>query len=112
MNKVMLIGRLTKDVEVSETNSKKEIAKYTLAVRRTDEETDFIRCTAFGKTAEFAEKYFTQGLRVGIVGNIHTGSYENRDGDTIYFTDVIVETQYFADGNPESSKSNTRRNKK
>lgn len=104
MNKVILIGRLTRDPEVrySETNEKTCIARYTLAVdRRIKQEgqqnTDFIGCVAFGKSAEFAEKYFTKGTKIAITGRIHTGSYTNREGKKIYTTDVVVEDQEFAE---------------
>mgnify|MGYP002596975796 CR=1 FL=1 len=107
MNKVILMGRLTRDpdVRVSTGERQMSIARYTLAVdrrgRRTDnggEQTaDFISCVAFDRAAEFAEKYFHQGMRVLITGRIQTGSYTNKDGNKVYTTDVIVEEQEFAD---------------
>ena len=107
MNKVILMGRLTRDpdVRVSTGERQMSIARYTLAVdrrgRRTDnggEQTaDFISCVAFDRAAEFAEKYFHQGMRVLITGRIQTGSYTNKDGQKVYTTDVIVEDQEFAD---------------
>lgn len=107
MNSVNLIGRLTKDPE-SRRSKDMEVATFTLAVDRPgkDSGTDFIRCVAFGKSAEFAEDYFTKGLRVGVSGRIQTGSYENKDGDTVYTTDVIIDRLDFADGvrNPEDKE--------
>ena len=105
MNKVVLMGRLTKDPEVrySQGNSSMAIARYTLAVdrrfkREGDEQTaDFIGCVAFGKSAEFAEKYFHKGIKIAITGRIQTGSYTNKDGVKVYTTEVVVEDQEFAE---------------
>lgn len=105
MNKVILMGRLTRDPEVRYSTSgdgQLAIARYTLAVdrrfRRDGEQTaDFIRCVAFGRSGEFAEKYFHQGTKVVITGRIQTGSYTNRDGQKVYTTDVVVEDQEFAE---------------
>ena len=115
MNKVILMGRLTRDpdVRVSTGERQMSIARYTLAVdrrgRRTDnggEQTaDFISCVAFDRAAEFAEKYFHQGMRVLITGRIQTGSYTNKDGQKVYTTDVIVEDQEFAESK-SASESN------
>ena len=100
MNKVILMGRLTRDPEVrySAGDNSMAIARYTLAVdrrfKRDGEATDdFIGCVAFGRSAEFAEKYFRQGLKVVVSGRIQTGSYTNRDGQKVYTTDVVVEDQ-------------------
>ena len=107
MNKVVLMGRLTKDPVLRYSNQGPEqmaIANFTLAVDRKQRNqdgahlADFIPCTAFGKAGEFAEKYFRQGLRVLVSGRIQTGSYKNRDGQKVYTTTVIVEEQEFADG--------------
>ena len=104
MNKVILMGRLTRDPEVrySAGDNSMAIARYTLAVdrrfKRDGEATaDFIGCVAFGRSAEFAEKYFRQGLKVVVSGRIQTGSYTNRDGQKVYTTDVVVEDQEFAE---------------
>ena len=104
MNKVILMGRLTRDPEVrySAGENALAIARYTLAVdrrfRRDGEATaDFISCVSFGRTAEFAEKYFRQGLKIIVSGRIQTGSYTNRDGQKVYTTDVVVEEQEFAE---------------
>lgn len=104
MNKVVLMGRLTRDPEVrySQGENSVAIARYTLAVRRKfhregEPEADFINCLCFGKPAEFVEKYFRQGMQVTISGRIQTGSYTNRDGVKVYTTEVVVEEQEFAE---------------
>ena len=104
MNKVVLVGRLTRDPEVrySQGNNATAVARYTVAVdrrfKRDGEPTaDFIPCVVFGRSAEFAEKYFRQGMRVSISGRIQTGSYTNKDGVKVYTTEVIVEDQEFAE---------------
>ena len=117
MNKVILVGRLTRDPEVrySQGDHATAVARYTVAVdrrfKRDGEPTaDFIPCVVFGRSAEFAEKYFRQGLRVSISGRIQTGSYTNKDGVKVYTTEVIVEEQEFAESRAESdaSKANQR----
>lgn len=104
MNKAILMGRLTRDPETKQANETK-VARYRLAVDRRfkKDEADFINCVAFGKSAEFAEKYLKQGTKVVVTGRIQTGSYTNREGATVYTTDVIVEDQEFA----ESKKTET-----
>ena len=109
MNKVILMGRLTRDPEVrySAGENALAIARYTLAVdrrfRRDGEATaDFISCVVFGRGAEFAEKYFHQGIRIVVSGRIQTGSYTNKDGVKVYTTEVIVEEQEFAESRAES----------
>jgi single-strand DNA-binding protein len=102
MNKVILLGRLTKDAEVrySQGSEPMAIARYTLAVdrRKKDENSaDFISCVAFGKSAEFAEKYLYKGIKIAVEGRIRTGSYTNKDGKKIYTTDVVVESTEFAE---------------
>ena len=106
MNKVVLMGRLTRDPDVRYTRGERAIAvaNYTLAVDRRGRKSqegepnaDFIPCTAFDKAGEFAEKYFRQGMRVLISGRIQTGSYTDRDGRKVYTTQVIIEEQEFAD---------------
>ena len=106
MNKVILMGRLTRDPEVrySQGDNAMAIARYTLAVDRrfnrnnNDENSaDFIGCVAFGRQAEFAEKYLRQGTKIAIIGRIQTGSYTNREGRKVYTTDVVVEEQEFAE---------------
>ena len=104
MNKVILMGRLTRDPEVRYGNGENgtAVARYTLAVDRRfkrdgEQSADFIGCVAFGKSAEFAEKYLRQGTRIVLSGRIQTGSYTNRDGQKVYTTDVVVEEQEFAE---------------
>ena len=111
MNKVILMGRLTRDPEVrySAGESGTAIARYTLAVdrrfKRDGEATaDFISCVSFGRTAEFAEKYFRQGLKIIVSGRIQTGSYTNNSGQKVYTTDVVVEEQEFAEGKNSSQQ--------
>ena len=118
MNKVILMGRLTRDPNVHYTagDNPMGIARYTLAVdrriKRDGEATaDFISCAAFGKAAEFAEKYFRQGIRIVVSGRIQTGSYTNRDGNKVYTTDVVVEEQEFAESkNNAAGNSNAQDN--
>ena len=112
MNKVILMGRLTRDPEVrySQGANATAVARYSLAVdrrfKRDGEPTaDFINCVSFGKTAEFAEKYFRQGLKVVVTGRIQTGSYTNKDGVKVYTTDVVVEEQEFAESKAASENS-------
>ena len=102
MNKVILMGRLTRDPDVrySQGENASAFARYTLAVDRRfrrdgDATADFIGCVAFGRQAEFAEKYLRQGTKIAITGRIQTGSYTNRDGQKVYTTDVVVEEQEF-----------------
>ena len=106
MNKVILMGRLTRDPEVrySQGENSTAIARYTLAVDRRfrrnndgEQSADFIGCVAFGRSAEFAEKYFRQGLKVIVTGRIQTGSYTNKEGQKVYTTDVVVEENEFAE---------------
>ena len=104
MNKVILMGRLTRDPEVrySQGAEPMAIARYTLAVDRRgkrnegDQTADFINCVAFARAGEFTEKYFRQGMRVLVTGRIQTGSYTNKDGQKVYTTDVVIEDQEFA----------------
>lgn len=110
MNKVILMGRLTRDPEVRYSNSGTTVAQYTLAVdrmhKRENEPTaDFLRCVAFNKTAELAEQYFHKGIKLVVTGHLQTGSYTNRDGQTVYTTDVIVESQEFAESKSASSQA-------
>ena len=104
MNKVILMGRLTKNPEIKYAGKENDmaVARYTLAVNRRykrdgEQEADFISCITFGKSAEFAQKYLHKGMRIVIGGRISTGSYKDKDGKTIYTTDVIVEEHEFAE---------------
>lgn len=102
MNSIQLVGRFTADPDVRYTEGGLSVARFTLAVdRRFKKEdgptADFPRCVAFGKTAEFIEKYFSKGMRIGVTGRIQTGSYENKDGVKVYTTDVLVENCEFVE---------------
>ena len=104
MNKVVLMGRLTRDPEVryGAGENSTAVARYTIAVDRRfkrdgERNTDFIGCVAFGRNAEFAEKYLRQGTKIVLTGRIQTGSYTNRDGQKVYTTDIVVEEQEFAE---------------
>jgi len=112
MNRVILMGRLTKDPDVrySQGNNPMAIARYTLAVERKfkrdgEANADFINCIAFGKNGEFAEKYLHKGIKIAVVGRIQTGSYTNKDGVKVYTTDVVVEEQEFAESKNSNSGS-------
>ena len=112
MNRVMLIGRLTRDHEIhySGNENSTAVARYTLAVRRLyqkeeGQDSDCITCVTVGKSAEFAEKYFRQGIKIAITGRIQTGSYTNKDGMKVYTTDVVVEEQEFAESKNASGAS-------
>ena len=119
MNKAILMGRLTRDPEVRYSSGERSIAiaRYTLAVDRgfkrggdsSEQTADFVPCIAFDKAGEFAEKYFRQGMRVLVSGRIQTGSYTNKEGQKVYTTEVIIDTQEFADSKEESTGG---RNKK
>lgn len=93
MNKVMLIGRLTREPEIKATSTGKTVAAFTLAVNRRKKEdpADFIQCKAFDKTAEVVQKYCQKGKQVCVLGRIQTGSYENKEGRKIYTTDIMVD---------------------
>ena len=115
MNKVILMGRLTRDPEVrySQGETPLAIARYSLAVDRRgarsaggdDQTADFINCVAFGRAGEFAEKYFRKGVKILIAGRIQTGSYK-KDGVTVYTTDVVVEEQEFAESKGNNNQNN------
>ena len=110
MNKVILMGRLTRDPDIRYTqgDNSMAVARYTLAVdrRRTNadgqREADFISCIAFGKQGEFAERYLHQGTKIAAAGRIQTGSYTNKDGQKVYTTDVVIEEQEFAESKSAS----------
>lgn len=120
MNKVTLIGRLTKDPDVrySTGENTTAVARYSLAVDRKykkdgEANADFINCIAFGKNGEFAEKYLHKGTKIAVVGRIQTGSYTNKDGQKVYTTDVVVEEHEFCESRnasnsaPENSSSDS-----
>lgn len=107
LNKCLLCGRLTKDVEVRTGDTM--VAKYSLAVDRKyskgdEKQTDFINCVCFGKTAEFAEKYLKKGTKIIVVGRIQTGSYTNKDGQKVYTTDIVVEEHEFCESAQKSEQ--------
>lgn len=113
MNKVILMGRLTRDPEIRYSSGENgtAVGRYTLAVDRRykkagEATADFINCVVFGKSAEFAEKYLRQGIKIAITGRIQTGSYTNREGVKVYTTDVVVEEQEFAEGKRVSKENN------
>ena len=115
MNKVILMGRLTREPDVrysQNADGSMAVARYTLAVDRrrgrnsdNEQSADFISCVAFGRAGEFAEKYLHQGTKIVVTGRIQTGSYTNKDGQRVYTTDVVVEEQEFAESK-SASESN------
>lgn len=112
MNKVILMGRLTRDPEVRYSSGENAlaIARYTLAVDRrfhkdNEASADFIGCVAFGKGGEFAEKYLKQGIKIVVTGRIQTGSYTNREGQKVYTTEIVVEDQEFAESKAASQNN-------
>lgn len=115
MNKVILMGRLTKDPDMRGEGTSL-CARYTLAVDRKysknneEKQTDFINCVVFSKGAEFAEKYFKKGTKVLITGRIQTGSYTNKDGAKVYTTDIVCEEQEFAESKGAGSGENSQEN--
>ena len=115
MNKVILMGRLTRDPEVRYTqgDNAMTIARYSLAVDRRfkrdgEPDADFIKCVAFGKSGEFTEKYLKKGTKVTVVGRIQTGSYTNKDGQKVYTTDVVVEEAEFVESKNSGSSDNNQ----
>ena len=114
MNKVILMCRLTRDPEVrySQGDNATAIAKFALAVNRktkreNETSADYINCISFGRSAEFAEKYFRKGTKIVILGRIQTGSYTNRDGQKVYTTDIVIEEQDFAESKSASQQNNS-----
>lgn len=112
MNKVILMGRLTKDPEIrySQGDTPVAVARYSLAVNRRfkkqgEAEADFINCVAFGKSGEFVEKFLRKGQMISIVGRIQTGSYTDKEGRKVYTTDVIVEEHHFAEKKSSSAQT-------
>lgn len=111
MNKVMLMGRLTADPEIRATQDGTKVGTYTLAVDRRgarEQTADFIRCQAWDRRAEFAEKYLKKGTKILITGRIQTGSYTARDGKKVYTTDVVIEDQEFAESKQSEEKTEER----
>ena len=117
MNKVILMGRLTRDPEVryGAGENSTAVARYTIAVDRRfkrdgEQNADFIGCVAFGRNAEFAEKYLRQGTKIVLTGRIQTGSYTNRDGQKVYTTDIVVEEQEFAESKAAAAGNSGQEN--
>lgn len=112
MNKVILIGRLTKDPDVRRTQDGKAVGNYTLAVDRTyaksEKKADFIRCQVWEKKAEFAEQYLRKGMKIAITGRIQTGEYTNKNGEKVHTTDVVVEDQEFCEKKSDSVQQTTQ----
>ena len=111
MNSVNLTGRLTRDPDIRYTDGGTSIARFSIAVDRkfTQEngpKADFPNCIAFGKTAEFIEKWFFKGMKIEVTGRIQTGSYKNQDGNTVYTTDVVAEQVGFAESKASSNANN------
>lgn len=108
MNCVQLVGRLTRDPEIRYSDSGSSVGRFTVAIDRRFKqgEADFVSCVAFGKSAEFLEKYFRKGQRIGLVGRIQTGSYQNQEGKTVYTTDVIADNLEFVDSKQASDSQN------
>lgn len=117
MNKVILVGRLTKDVEIR-TSGENVFARFSVAANRPfknkdgEYDADFPNCVAFGKTAEFIEKYFHKGEMIGLTGRIQTGSYTNKDGVTVYTTEVAVDTAEFVSSKKGTSDENENQTSK
>ena len=118
MNKVIIIGRFTRDPEIKYSTGENATAtaRFSLAVNRRfknkegNYDADFINCVAFGKTAEFIEKYFTKGMAIGITGRIQTGSYTNKEGQKVYTTDVVVEETEFVESKNKDTSDNVPNN--
>lgn len=118
MNKVIIIGRFTRDPEIKYSTGENATAtaRFSLAVNRRfknkegNYDADFINCVAFGKTAEFIEKYFTKGMAIGITGRIQTGSYTNKEGQKVYTTDVVVEETEFIESKNKGTSDNVPNN--
>ena len=111
MNVVILIGRLVRDPVINEAKSGSKIAKYTLAVERRMKRdsgaptADFINCTAFGQSADFAEKFLAKGVKIAVTGRIQTGSYTSKDGNKVYTVDVIIDNQEFCESKAASEEA-------
>ena len=108
MNTVSLMGRLTADPDVRQTAGGMMTARFILAVDRNrtkdgKQETDFIRCVEFGKSAEFAGKFLRKGMKIAVIGSIRTGSYTDRDGKTVYTTEVLVNENFFCERKADQS---------
>jgi single-strand DNA-binding protein len=115
MNSVSLVGTIVADPEVKYTNGGTTLGRFRLAVDRAyskEKETDFISCVAFGKTAEFLEKYFHKGMKIGLTGRIQTGSYTNKDNQKVYTTDVIAENVEFVERKSQDGSNDQQKPQK
>lgn len=115
MNKIQLIGRLTKDPELRYTNNQKAYVTYGLAVNRRfakegEQQADFLNIVAWGKTAEFCKNYFKKGQQIGLSGRVQTRNYEDKDGKRVYITEVIAEEVYFVGNNNTNNNTNKTNN--
>ena len=114
MNKVILIGRLTKDPDVRRTQDGKAVGNYTLAVDRkyakSEQKADFIQCQVWEKKAEFAEQYLRKGTKICVTGRLQTGSYTNKKGEKVYTTDVVVEDQEFCEKKQDAPQPDASQN--
>ena len=104
MNTVLLIGRATRDAEIRETTGGKKVARYTLAVDRVGDGSDFIPCVCWGDTAGFAEKYIRKGTKIAIEGHISTGSYKNKEGKAVSTFEVSVHRHEFCEKKGEATE--------
>lgn len=107
MNLAVIMGRLTKDPDTRYTTENMAVTRFTVAVDRygKDAGADFIGCVAFKNTAEFIDKYFRKGMKIGITGHIQTGKYDNKDGKTVYTTDVVVDRAEFVEKKADAPES-------
>ena len=110
MNSVQLVGRMVADPEIKYSDGGNSIARFRVAVDRRfkkegQPDADFISCKAFGKSAEFIEKYFFKGMRIGLIGSIQTGSYTNKDGQTVYTTEVVADNVEFVESKQQQEQA-------
>lgn len=109
MNSVSIVGRLCKEVDARATQDGRAVSRFTVAVdrrvKKEEQQTDFISCVAFGKTAEFVSTYFHKGMRIALNGSIRTGSYTNKNGQKVYTTDVVVENVEFCEAKRETQEN-------
>ena len=109
MNSVVLVGRLAADPEIRYANTGTTCASFRVAVNRKykkegQPDADFITCKAFGKTADLLEKYFSKGMKIGLTGSIQTGSYKNKDGQTVYTTDIMCDSVEFVESKQQTQQ--------
>lgn len=113
MNQVVLIGRITKNIELKYTQNNKAITRFSIAVNRNfknangDYEADFINCMAFGNKAEILSKYCKKGDKIGINGRIQTGSYDDKNGNKVYTTEIVVDELEFCSTGTKNEQNET-----